>query len=81
MDLNENFPQPLKTDKSAPESLELVIRNPKTGKELFVDTAFGKHFSSGGVGFYVGGKMTNPESGERYQVGCNISLIGSKPKN
>jgi hypothetical protein len=41
-------------------------------------TAGSKEFKTGSVGFYAGEKMTNPTSGERYQVGINITLIGSK---
>jgi uncharacterized protein (DUF2147 family) len=38
-----------------------------------------KDFSSGSVGFYGSDKVTNPESGERYQCGLTFTLIGSKP--
>jgi len=80
MELNSDFPKPQKLDESAPEKLELIIKDPKTGKELFNESIKPKHFSSGSVGYYAGGKLTNPDSDERYQVGCNITLIGSKPK-
>lgn len=80
MELNPEYKKPEKQDKGAPEILEIVIKNKKTGEELFKELALPKHFSSGSVGYYAGGKMTNSESGERYQVGCNMTLIGSKPK-
>lgn len=80
MELNKELPKPEKTDDSEFEKLELIVRDPSTGKELFNESVKPKHFSSGSVGYYVGGKFTNPESDERYQVGCNITLIGSKPK-
>ena len=80
MILDKDKPQPAKQDTEAPELLEMIIRDPKTGKELFTEIVKQKHFSSGSVGYYAGGKMTNPASGERYQVGCNITLIGSKPE-
>jgi hypothetical protein len=77
--LDPNKPQPLKTDPEAPEILEIVIRDKKTGETFLTDLLPQKHFSTGSVGYFFGGKMTNPQSGERYQVSCNIALIGSKP--
>ena len=78
--LDKEKPQPLKIDEKAPEMLELTITDKKTGETLMTEFVSQKHFSTGSVGYYCGGKMTNPESGERYQVSCNIALIGSKPK-
>jgi len=49
-------------------------------KELMKDIAPAKVFSTGSTGFYLSGKFTDPETGGRYQVTCNIILIGSKPK-
>ena len=77
--LDKNKPQPQKTDPAAPELLEIVVRDKKTGDVYLTDLMPQKHFSTGSVGYFFGGKMTNPESGERYQVSCNIALIGSKP--
>jgi len=37
-----------------------------------------KEFSTGSTGFWAGGKVEI--AGERYQVSCNVVLIGSKPK-
>ncbi len=79
-DLNKDFPQPVKLDSDAPKKVILTITDSETKKVLFEDIVKGKHFSTGSVGFFVGGKLTNPESGERYQVSCNIALIGSKPE-
>ena len=42
--------------------------------------ASSKEFATGSVGFYANGKIVNPKSGKPYQVGANITLIGSKPK-
>jgi hypothetical protein len=35
-------------------------------------------FKSGAVGFYGNSKIKNPKNGSAYQVGANITLIGSK---
>lgn len=80
MKLDEGKPQPLKLDEKAPELLEISICNKETGEVFIKEVVQGKHFSTGSVGYYFGGKMTNPESGEKYQISCNIALIGSKPK-
>lgn len=37
-----------------------------------------KEFKTGSLGYYANGKVIDPKTGERYQVGCNIILIGSK---
>ena len=79
MQLNSDFLSPAKQDDKAPELLEMVIKDKKTGDVLMTEIVGQKHFKTGSVGYYVGGKMTNPENGERYQVSCNITLIGSKP--
>jgi hypothetical protein len=80
MNLDKDKPKPAKTDPKAPELLKISITNQETGEELYKETVTQKHFSTGSVGYYVGGKMTNPASGERYQISCNIALIGSKPE-
>lgn len=79
MTLDKDKPKPLKTDPKAPEMLEIEIRDKSTGEVLFTETVTQKHFQTGSVGYYAGGKMANPESGEKYQISCNIALIGSKP--
>lgn len=79
MELNKDNPKPAKTDPKAPELLEIVISDKDTGKALLTDVVAQKHFSTGSVGYFYSGKLTNPESGERYQISCNITLIGSKP--
>lgn len=72
-------PEPLKRDPQAPANLILEIKS-SDGKVWGTITATSKHFSSGSIGFYANGKVENPESQERYQVGANIILIGSKPE-
>ena len=62
------------------EMLEIIIQDKTTGKIMMKESIGQKHFSTGSVGYYVSGKMTNEESGERYQMTCNIILIGSKPE-
>jgi hypothetical protein len=50
-------------------------------KELLKSIAPAKNFSTGSKGFYLSGKFTDPDNpNDRYQVSCNIILIGSKPK-
>lgn len=79
MNLDKDKPKPLKIDEKAPETLEIIIRDKSTGDEILSETVNQKHFSTGSVGYNCSAKMTNKESGERYQVSCNITLIGSKP--
>ena len=78
--LDPKLPQPAKVDEKAPDLLELVIKDKLTGDILFTDFIKPKHFSTGSVGYNCSGKMTNPDSGEKYQISCNITLIGSKPE-
>ena len=70
--------KPKKTDPNAPENLEIEIRDKKTGNILFSGIVPEKHFKTGSVGYYLNGKMTN--GAEKYQIGCSITLIGSKPE-
>jgi hypothetical protein len=65
-------------DEAAPSALIVTIATPD-GTILATITAGAKEFSTGSVGFFAGEKMTNPKSGKRYQVGMNVTLIGSKP--
>lgn len=78
MNLDPKLPKPAKIDEKAPELLELIIKDKMTGDQLFVDFIKPKHFSTGSVGYNCNGKMTNPESGEKYQISCNITLVNSK---
>ncbi len=71
-------PQPKKTDPNAPDLLIVEIKT-SDGRVWGTLEATAKHFSSGSVGFYANGKIANPDSHERYQVGGNIILVGSKP--
>jgi len=68
-------------DSKAPRRLAVVIQDLDSG-EVWLDPIDAKEhtFSSGSVGFYGSGKIANPAGGMRYQVGINITLIGSKPK-
>ena len=71
-------PEPKKRDENAPDHLTIEIKD-SSGNLWGSLTATNKHFSSGSVGFYANAKIENPVSHERYQVGGNIILIGSKP--
>ena len=73
------MPEPAKRDSAAPKFLQISIKD-SAGKEWSTFIASEKQFSSGSVGFYASDKTTNPNSGERYQIGLNFTLIGSKPK-
>lgn len=65
-------------DEDAPKVLKIKMVD---GEDVWLDdVAAHKVFSTGSVGYYLSGKMTNPKSGKRYQVSCNITLIGSKPE-
>jgi hypothetical protein len=78
--LDPKLPQPAKVDEKAPELLELIIKDKLTGDTLFTNFIKFKHFSTGSVGYNCSGKMTNPESGEKYHISCNITLVGYKPE-
>ena len=68
------------TDNKAPANLELKLVDEK-GKSWGTIIATSKKFSTGSKGFYAGGKVRNPDNTDAiYQVGCNITLIGSKPE-
>jgi len=73
------MPEPKKRDPQAPQSLIIEIKD-SDGRVWGTIPASAKLFSSGSVGFYANGKIENPDSHERYQVGGNIILIGSKPE-
>jgi hypothetical protein len=65
-------------DANAPKSLLLVITD-NNGKEWGRIHATAKDFSTGSVGYYANGKLTNPDNPEaRYQAGLTFTLIGSK---
>jgi hypothetical protein len=64
-------------DASAPARITLEIRG-EGGEVWGTIEASAKEFKTGSVGFYGNGKVQNPKSGARYQVGTNIILIGSK---
>ncbi|HEX7899654.1 MAG TPA: hypothetical protein VF950_17930 [Planctomycetota bacterium] len=64
-------------DAAAPASVTLEIRGPE-GEVWGTLVASAKDFKTGSVGFYGSGKIQNPRSGAKYQVGANIILVGSK---
>ena len=64
-------------DAEAPAALTIEIKT-SSGEVWGTIVAGAKEFKTGSVGFYANGKVTNPKSGARYQVGMNIILIGSK---
>jgi hypothetical protein len=67
-------------DSEAPPTLTIVLTDSK-GNEWGRMFASAKEFSSGSVGYYANGKIANPDNpNARYQIGANITLIGSKPK-
>jgi len=70
--------EPAKRDPKAPKFLEVSVKDSE-GKVWSTLYAHAKEFSTGSVGYYVSEKLTNPESGERYQTSMNVTLIGSKP--
>jgi hypothetical protein len=70
--------EPAKRDPKAPRFLEIAIKDSE-GKTWSTTIAPAKDFSTGSVGYYGSGKITNPESAERYQCSLSFTLIGSKP--
>ena len=64
-------------DGDAPATVTLEIKAP-SGEVWGTLIATAREFKTGSTGFYASGKVTNPQSGSRYQVGSNIILIGSK---
>jgi hypothetical protein len=67
-----------KRDSKAPTLLTVSFTD-SNGKVWGSAIATAKTFSSGSVGFYASDKLVNPENPDaRYQVGLNITLIGSK---
>lgn len=74
------MPEPKKRDPNAPKYLEIIVKDPD-GNTWGSIIAREKVFSTGSVGFYAGDKVDNPVSHERYQIGMNVTLIGSKPDN
>lgn len=66
-------------DNKAPSSLQVVVFD-SDGREWGRLYASSKDFSTGSVGFYATGKLTNPVNVEaKYQAGFTFTLVGSKP--
>jgi hypothetical protein len=72
------MPEPAKRDPNAPRYLEVTVKD-SDGAVWAACIANAKDFSTGSVGYYTSEKITNPQSGERYQCGLSFTLIGSKP--
>lgn len=66
-----------KPEHEGPPAVLLEVRTP-SGEVWGQIMAPFKEFKTGSTGFYANGKIIDPKSGARYQVGCNIILIGSK---
>lgn len=64
-------------DTAAPATLTLEIRG-AAGEAWGTLIASAKEFKTGSVGFYATGKVINPKSGAKYQLGANVILVGSK---
>ena len=64
-------------DSEAPAAVTLEVRTP-SGEVWGQIVASHKEFKTGSVGYYANGKVINPKTGSRYQVGASIILIGSK---
>lgn len=60
-----------------PPAVLLEVRTP-SGEVWGQIMAPAKEFKTGSLGYYANGKLIDPTTGARYQVGCNIILIGSK---
>ncbi|MDR1256176.1 MAG: hypothetical protein LBJ86_00320 [Spirochaetaceae bacterium] len=72
------MPEPAKRDPKAPRFLEVSVKD-SDGNVWSMMMAAAKDFSTGSTGYYGSEKMTNPQSGERYQCSLSFTLIGSKP--
>ncbi|HEY9711871.1 MAG TPA: hypothetical protein V6C72_00280 [Chroococcales cyanobacterium] len=65
------------TDPDSPPTLILEIKT-SSGEVWGEIIASAREFKTGSLGYYANGKVTNPKTGKRYQLGSNIILIGSK---
>jgi len=66
-------------DEKKPGHLVVSIKD-EQGKEWGSYIAVQKDFSTGSVGFNISEKVTNPDNPQaKYQLGLNLTLIGSKP--
>ncbi|GHT69481.1 hypothetical protein FACS1894110_19010 [Spirochaetia bacterium] len=77
------MPESVKRDPKVPRFLQITVQDGEGSDQRAAEwstmTVQSKDFSSGSVGFYGSDKITNPESGERYQCGLIFTLMGSKP--
>jgi len=66
------------TTHKGPRFVSLEVKSPD-GEVWGVVQAEYKEFKTGSLGYYANGKVTDPNNPDnRYQIGCNIILIGSK---
>ena len=63
------------------KTLTLIFKDAEKGSNFGTLTANQKEFKTGSKGFFGHGKITDPDTGKKYQVACNIVEIGSKPKD
>ena len=69
----------MKKDEKAPDYLTIEIK--ASGETWGIVHAMPRDFTTGSVGYFGNGKISNPENPmARYQFNMNITLIGSKPK-
>ncbi len=64
-------------EHDGPHTVVLEVRT-QTGEVWGQILAPYKEFKTGSTGYYANGKLIDPKTGARFQVGCNIILIGSK---
>lgn len=65
-------------NENEPNALSMTITD-NQGNVLGIVPATYKEFKTGSVGYYASGKIVNATTGAKYQVGCNIIKVGSKP--
>lgn len=75
--------KPLIKDKAAPKEVLIRIEattTPAAPKAWGTLKASPRIFSTGGAGYNLTGRVTNPASGETYLFSGNLVLAGSTPK-
>ena len=69
----------MKKDGKAPDYLTVEIK--ALGESWGIIHAMPGNFTTGSVGYFGVGKLSNPENPmARYQLNMNITLIGSRPR-
>lgn len=70
-----------KVDPTAPDNLYVTIEDEDGNSWTPIPLeAPPKEFKTKSVGYWTGGKITNPLSGAKYQLSMSLTLIGSKPE-